>query len=75
MYVPPHIPHFKERVKPIEAILAQQGEVKWTEACTTALKDLLLCIYARIWLVPADPHRKLVLYPSVYDGTGFVVCL
>ena len=75
MYASPHITHFKERVKPIEALLAQWGEVKWTEACTSALNDLLLCIYARIRLVPADPYGKLVLYPSVHEGTGFVACL
>ena len=46
MYASPHIPHFKERVKPIEALLAQRGEVKWTEACTVALNDLLSCMYA-----------------------------
>ena len=75
MYASPHIPHFKEWVKPIEALLAQQGELKWTEACTAALNDLLSCIYARIRLVPADTYGKLVLYPSVHNGMGFVACL
>ena len=75
MYASPHIPHFKEWGKPIEALLAQLGEVKWTEACTVALNDLLSYIYAQIRLVPANPHGKLVLYPSVHDGTGFVACL
>ena len=75
MYTSPHVPHFKECVKPIEVLLVKIGEVKWTEACTAALNDLLLCIYALIRLVPADPHGKLVLYPSVHDGTEFVACL
>ena len=75
MYDLLHIPHFKEWVNPIEALLMQRGEVKWTEVCMAALNDLLSCIYARIWLVPANPHGKLVLYPSVYDGTGFVAYL
>ena len=75
MYASPHIPHFKEHVKPIEALLAQWVEVKWTEACTATLNDLLSCIYAQIRLVPADPHGKLVLYPSVHNGIGFVACL
>ena len=75
MYTSPHITHFKEWVKPIEALLVQQGEVKWTEACTAALNDLLSCIYARIRLVPADTYGKLVLYPTVHKDTVFGACL
>ena len=75
MYASPHIPHFKERIKPIEALLSGKGRVSWTAACTAALNDLVRCIYARVRLVPADPYGRLVMYPSKRDGLGFVACL
>ena len=67
MYASPHVPHYKERVRPIERLLAQKGEVCWTAQCTAALNDLLQCIWQRIRLVPADPRGVLVMYPSVRD--------
>ena len=75
LYAAPHIPHYKERVRPIEALLGGKGQVVWDEACTAALNDLLSCIHARIRLTPADPYGKLVLYPSEREGVGFVACL
>ena len=75
MYASPHIPHFKERIKPIKALLSGKGRVGWTAACTAALNDLIHCIYARVRLVPANPYGRLVMYPSKQDGLGFVACL
>ena len=75
MYASPHIPHFKERVRPIEALLAGREVAVWSEACTAALNDLLRCIHVRVRLVPADPYGVLDLYPSVRDGVGFAACL
>ena len=62
-------------MKPIEALLLAKGNVVWDKQCTTALNDLLWCIYKRVWLVLADPYGALVLYPSVVADTGFVACL
>ena len=75
MYTSPHMLNYKERARPIEVLLSQWGDVRWTEEYTTALIDVLQCIYACIGLVPADPYRSLVLSPSEHDGMGFVACL
>ena len=75
IYASPHLSHYKERMKPIEALLSQRGNVRWTEECTAALNDLLQCIYAHIRLVPAGPYGSLVMYPSEHDGMRFIACL
>ena len=75
MYAAPHIPHFKARIKPIEALLSAKGRVLWDEQCTAALNDLLRCIYARVRLVSGDPYGSFVMYPSVVGDAGFVACL
>ena len=75
MYASPHIPHFKERIKPIKALPAGKGRVSWTEACTAASNYIICCIYARVHLVPADLYGPLVMYPSKWNGLGFVACL
>ena len=62
-------------MKPIEALLLVKGDTVWNEQCTAALNDLLRCIYARVWLVSANPYGALVLYPSVVADTRFVACL
>ena len=69
------IPHFKARIKPIEALLSAKGRVLWDERCTAALNDLLRCRYSRVRLVSADPYGSLVMYPSVVGDAGFVACL
>ena len=75
MYASPHIPHFKERIKLIRALLSGKGRESWTLACTAILNDTMHCIYARLRLVPADPYGRLVMYPHKRDGLGFVACL
>ena len=75
MYAAPHMPHYKERVRPIEALMSKHGNVWWTEECTAALNDLLRCIYTRVCLVSADLYGSLVMYPSVHDRTGFIACM
>ena len=75
MYASAHMPHYKHRVCAIEKLLMCKGEVRWTVECTQALNDLLRCVCNRVRLVSADPHGVLLLYPSVTEGFGFVVCL
>ena len=75
MYAVPRMPHYKEHVQPIKALLSKRGDVWWTGECTTAINDLLWCIYTRVHLVSADPYGSLVMYPSVHDRTGFIACM
>lgn len=41
LWAAPFVPGFKERVRPLEALLSPKSAGEWTQECTAALNDIL----------------------------------
>ena len=50
LWAQPFLPHYKMIVAPIEALLAEQGELKWTQQCSAALNELVQTVFERLWI-------------------------
>ena len=60
-------------VASIEALLKKPaGVAKWSAACTTALNELLVCIFPRVRLVKIDTTGMAVVFPLVEGDMCFV---
>jgi hypothetical protein len=44
LWAAPFIPDFKDKVKPLEALLSPKGEGVWTQECTEALNEMLRAV-------------------------------
>ena len=53
------MPHYKELVRPIEALLSPKGEGKWTIECTEALNKVLRVVEQRLEITIADPYKEI----------------
>lgn len=73
LWAAPFVPGFKERVRPLEALLSPRSAGEWTEECTAALNDILRVVEKRFTLAIADPHAPLQLAVSVGPETGMAV--
>ena len=63
----PFIPGYKCLVAPIEGLLAQRGNVHWTEQCTAALNTIINLIHSHLQLRLLDPKQPCKIYPN-YDS-------
>jgi hypothetical protein len=72
LWCAPFVPHFKQLVAPIEALLSPKAEGTWTEECTRAVNELVRVIFAQIHLHQADPYGALTFYPSAGDQVAFL---
>lgn len=68
----PFVPEFKQLISPLEKILNPQHDGTWGEECTEAVNQLLKIIFGKITLHSAHPYRPVTVYPSAYDGVGFL---
>jgi hypothetical protein len=73
LWASPFIPGFKEKVRPIEALLSPRSEGEWTQECTTALNALLRDVEKRLTLAIANPHAPFQAYASLGEEAGMVV--
>ena len=48
LWAQPFLPHYKTIVAPIEALLVERGEVKWTPQCLSALNELVQTVFLRL---------------------------
>jgi hypothetical protein len=73
LWASPFIPNFKERIKPIEALLSPKSPGVWTKSCTEALNELLRIIECRFTLAIANPHEPLAVDVAVSPDTGLAM--
>lgn len=67
------MPDFKEKIRPIEALLSPKGPGEWTAECTAALNDILRVVEQRITLAMADPYGPMDVFVSVGTDTGLAI--
>ena len=73
LWAAPFIPNFKQRIRPIEALLSPKSAGVWTQDCTDALNELLRIVERRFTLAIADPHQPLEVEVAVSTDTGLAM--
>ena len=72
LWASPLIPHFKQRMVPLEKLLKGKGTVEWTEECTQAMNDPLAALHVSTKLQLPNFGGVFRLYPSVSGEFAFV---
>jgi hypothetical protein len=72
LWASPFIPNYKQKVRPIEALLSPNGPGEWTSECTAALNALLRDVERRLAMAIAKPMEPVQVHVSMGPESGMV---